>query len=117
MRSAKARRNKHNLSNLCCGAEFSFPFICLHKLSFYVGVCCVKLGLCSYLRHSLIGFNKKCDAQLAEQEVEAGTSCEGERNSGKKEEEPFHQETDVVTDWMWLGGWVPLDELVESLPS
>lgn len=59
MRSAKARRNKHNLSNLCCGAEFSFPFICLHKLSFYVGVCCVKLGLCSYLRHSLIGFNKK----------------------------------------------------------
>lgn len=77
MRSAKARRNKHNLSNLCCGVEFSFPFICLHKLSFYVGVCCAKLGLCSYLRHSLIGFNKKkSGGQLAGQEVEGGTSWE-----------------------------------------
>lgn len=91
MRSAKARRNKHNLSNLCRGAEFSFPFICLHKLSFYVGVCCAKLGLCSYLRHSLIGFNKKSGGQLAGQEVEGGTSWKRERNPRKKGK-TIHQE-------------------------
>lgn len=74
-----------NTTSQSCTVEFSFPFMCLYKLSFYVWVCCAKLSLCSYLKHSLIGFSKKSDGQLAGQEVGSGTSWEGERNSGKKE--------------------------------
>ena len=69
--------------------------------------------------------------QLAGQEVEGGTSWEGERNSGKKKEEGFSpgdkEETDMtmslegivsyIQGWIGLGGRVNLDELVESWPS
>lgn len=99
MHSAKARFNKHNLSNLYREAEFSFSFICLYKLSFYVGVCCTKLYLCSYLRHSLIGFNKKSDGQLAGQEVEGGTSWSEKGTLGRR-----HERTHVTVVATWLDG-------------
>ena len=56
----------------------------------YTGRCeIVSLSFFTYLRHFLIGFNKKSDGQLVGQEVEGGTSWEGERNSWKKKEGLF----------------------------
>lgn len=58
------------------------------------GMLCNVVSLCflTFLRHSLIGFNKS-DGQLAGQEVEGETSCEGRKELwGKKKRKTFCQD-------------------------
>lgn len=116
-----------NLVRRCLTPAHLYP----HISEWFLTTGVVSLSFLAYLRHSLIGFNKKSDGQLTGQEVEVGLSVREKGTLGKRKALSHHQETwketGLITGleciasypcgWIWLGGWVNSDELVENLPN